>query len=176
MSRVKQSSLLGSHPILILYIHPNPIYIYKIHDTERCFFVSRDQAAKVISEVTTEAVRVPTHRTRPLRRSGHLRDSILSICVFARRTFLLEGEACSSCGMSVHSVAGDSNRMWRVHAQDTVDALTGSTTRRVHTGETEFPAPTPESLLPRRTAPWVRRCQRLVHAHQADHCDFVQQS
>ena len=119
---------------------------------------------------------LPTHRTRPLRRSGHLRDSILSICVFARRTFLLEGEACSSCGMSVHSVAGDSNRMWRVHAQDTVDALTASTTRRVHTGETEFPAPTPESLLPRRTAPWVRRCQRLVHAHQADHCDLAQQS
>ena len=54
---VKQSSLLGSHPILILYIHPNPIYIYKIHDTERCFFVSRDHAAKVTSEVTTEVVK-----------------------------------------------------------------------------------------------------------------------
>ena len=33
------------------------MYVYKIHDTERCFFVSRDHAAKVTSEVTTEVVK-----------------------------------------------------------------------------------------------------------------------
>ena len=33
------------------------MYVYKIHDTECCFFVSRDHAAKVTSEVTTEVVK-----------------------------------------------------------------------------------------------------------------------
>ena len=77
---------------------------------------------------------LPTHSTLPLRSSSQIQEPIPSMCLFARRTFLLEGMACSSRGLS-STKAWQRNRTRRVDAQDTVDEPTASATRRVRTCE-----------------------------------------